>query len=127
MAKQIRERNIVRSPDIVVDPHFFVPDNIIGVRMADEDETLSNDPNDESLDTQVDDIYDENASGDSLDDGASYSDDVTDDPQALNTPTGLIIVSQTPRIGSDGRTVVDVVFDVSDVAGATDYEIRVTR
>lgn len=33
---------------------------------------------------------------------------------------------QTPRVTADGSTVIDVSFQVSDVVGATKYEVRVT-
>ena len=126
MAKQIKDSQIIKVPDIVIDPQFFVPDDVIGVRPAEELEQVPNDPDLENLEIPFDDLYDENEDGTSYDDEATFSDDVTDDPDALDTPSGLTVLSQTVRMSTDGRAVVDVTFNVDDIIGATNYEIRVT-
>lgn len=45
----------------------------------------------------------------------------------LQPPTTWKLISQTVRQGPDGKAVVDVVFEVNDVIGATNYEVRVTK
>lgn len=43
------------------------------------------------------------------------------------TPEIVGIVSQQVRRAPDGTNVIDVVIEVSDVVGATNYEFRVTK
>lgn len=77
--------------------------------------------------------------GDSLDGDSTLTDDGTIDPGSgggdgggpgttiIDVPQlipGTII--QTPRVMADGTTVVDVTFQVTDVYGATKYDVRVT-
>lgn len=43
-----------------------------------------------------------------------------------NAPSSYTIVSQTPRIGSDGNTVVDVLLEFPDDMGVFDVDVRLT-
>lgn len=45
----------------------------------------------------------------------------------LDTPDIIDVASQTLRRSAGGFNVVDVVVDVEDVEGATNYEVRVTK
>lgn len=45
-------------------------------------------------------------------------------PGVLLPPDNIYVVDEVFRRGADGRTVVDLVFEVDDVEGATEYEIR---
>lgn len=45
----------------------------------------------------------------------------------LDTPDILGVVSQTLRRSPGGLNVVDLVIDVEDIAGAANYEVRVTK
>ena len=56
------------------------------------------------------------------DDGYDDQDDL-----ALDTPEDFQIISQTLRRGPGGQQVVDIVIQVEDIAGATNYEIQVTK
>lgn len=42
----------------------------------------------------------------------------------LQPPETVQIVDQVFRKGKDGRVVVDIVLEVQDVVGATEYEVR---
>jgi hypothetical protein len=42
----------------------------------------------------------------------------------LQPPDVFTIISQTPRIATDGRTVMDVVVNIGDTLGATSFELR---
>lgn len=44
----------------------------------------------------------------------------------LLPPDNISIISQTLRRGRGGKDVVDLVIEVEDVKGATEYEVRVT-
>lgn len=43
-----------------------------------------------------------------------------------NAPSSYTIVSQTPRVGSDGSTVVDVLLEFPDSMGVYDIDVRLT-
>jgi hypothetical protein len=42
----------------------------------------------------------------------------------LMPPENITIIDQIVRKGPDGRTVVDLVIEVQDMPGATEYEVR---
>jgi len=104
-------------PPVEIDPAlFFVPDDVIDVRAQGSDNP---------------DIVEQPQYTDNPDD-AEYEDPSLDDsnPSDVNviqTPQWLSIISQTVRIGSDGRTVIDVLLETEDVMGAEDYELRTTK
>lgn len=125
MAKQIRDTQIIKTPEVVIDPRFFfVPDDVVGVRPATTEDLIPDDPDDDYL-SGVD--YDADLLNDTV--GTDIPPDeggVVDTPGTLQTPQTISVVSQTVRITADGTTVVDVVLAVEDIAGATNYEVRVT-
>lgn len=47
-----------------------------------------------------------------------------DNPEGLLPPESVSIVEQVYRKDAAGRTVVDLIVEVEDVPGATEYEIR---
>ena len=48
------------------------------------------------------------------------------DNQVIPVPEGLRVVSQTIRETKSGGEVVDVVLEVDDIPGVTQYDLRVT-
>lgn len=114
MARQIRDSDVVKTPDVVIDSIFFVPEDIVGVRQATEEELVPS----------TDDEYDDGSTEYSLD--VDEETDVLDTPGTLQTPQYVNVVSQTVRFTADGRSVVDVVLDVENVPGAINYEVRVS-
>lgn len=53
-------------------------------------------------------------------------DSVTDaDSTFLGVPDNFSILSQTVRRSSGGQLVIDVVIEIDDVPGATDYDVQV--
>lgn len=98
---------------VSIDPAlFFVPEDVIDVR-------ASTGPHDDISSEPVPDIDDNE---DQTPDESNPDSDI-----ALQTPQWIQIASQVVRIGADGRTVVDVTLEVEEVAGAEDYELRVTK
>ncbi len=101
-----------RTKDIYVDPMFYVPP---GVEFKTKKEvpggTEPEDP--DNLDAFT------GAPGDigGADPGPGG---------ALATPTTFTVVEQIVRITTNGQAVVDLVVEVGDVPGATNYEFRVT-
>lgn len=69
-------------------------------------------------------VLDEQEDTESDDDSQLPEDEVDDE---LDVPVLLKIVKQTIRTAKDGRQVSDVVIKVSDVKGATNYEVRITK
>lgn len=97
---------------------FFIPDGVI---------ELVNSPT--SIGSRgtalVDDVSNVPTSDDFEIDFAD--DDNADTGDVLEVPTILSIVSQTVHRTSVGNEVIDVVIEVEDIAGVTNYEFRVTK
>lgn len=72
-----------------------------------------------------------------LEDSFSYSENDGDDDdldvpggfgnEGVAIPDSLVVISQTLRTLKNGQEVVDVVFEVENIPGATKYELRVTK
>lgn len=45
-------------------------------------------------------------------------------PQGLQPPSSVNVIEHVYRKGADGRTLVDIVIEVEDMPGATEYEVR---
>lgn len=91
----------VQRKKIVVDPTFFIPDDV---------EDIVHDP---LYDPYQDDL----------------EDDAAEDPDGvgLTAPVVVSIVSQTLRTVKGGNQVVDVVLEVSPIEGAKEYEHRTAK
>lgn len=48
----------------------------------------------------------------------------TDDGDRLDPPSVITVISQTVKVGTAGSQTVDVVVDIEDVPGASEYERR---
>lgn len=102
------------SPDRVkVDPLFYIPsgaeDNFVYTRENTDEDYLT-----DYIEEEITDIEFEDVSGE-------------EESEELASPEVLGIISQTVRTGPGGQQVVDVVFEIDDVDGATNYEIQVTK
>lgn len=118
MAKQIKDTNIVHTPEVVIDPQFFVPSDVVGIRPAGTEDLIPDDPDQDYL-SGVD--YDS-----AIIDPTSVGTGPVDSTNTLQTPQTVSVVSQTVRFTADGASVVDVVIAVEDVLGATNYEVRLS-
>lgn len=131
---QIRDTDIIRTPEVNLDPRLFVPDGVIdlGVKSSEIDPDLPT-PN-------VDDEDISEGSTPSTDTGSGDGGDVVYQPPTnsdipaesgttdmLPTPQTITIISQTIRIAPDGSSLVDVVIEVEDIPGVTNYDVRVTK
>lgn len=98
-----------------IDPRFFLPPNVVDIGYVDTTDVSSDEPNDI---IEVDyEIVDESMVLDP-DNGGSGD--------ALEPPDSIVVVSQTARTTSGG-VVVDVVIDVEELAGITEFGVRVTK
>lgn len=124
MSQQIKDTNVIKTPEVVLNPVFFLPPDVIDVRsgtppteneedgvtyddVVDVDDVLTDSP----IDTGSDDFP--------IDDG--------DAVEMLPTPQWMNIIDQQVRIAPDGKAVVDVVIELEDVSGATEYDVRVAK
>lgn len=106
------------SDRIIIDPLFTIPEGA-----EDQFSTSINEIDEISLESDEFEFYgDEN-----LQDGYEEGDEHENETGALDTPDGYTIVSQTLRRAPGGQQVVDLVIEVNDVAGATNYEVQVTK
>lgn len=110
-AHQIRDTNVVKTPEVVIDPSFFLPPDVIDMR-AGYTETIEED------NSSFDDIVDA--------DEPVVNTGPDDSAHGLSAPENFKVVEQTVRIGPDGNAVVDVVIEFED-DGHNEYDIRVTK
>ncbi|HEY6019984.1 MAG TPA: hypothetical protein VIY48_08795, partial [Candidatus Paceibacterota bacterium] len=45
----------------------------------------------------------------------------------LLPPNNVSVVSQTVRVATDGRSVVDVVLEVDDIPGVIQFDVRLSK
>lgn len=133
---QIRDTDIIRTPEVTLDPRLFIPDGVIdiGVKSSEIDPDLPTpNPDDtEDLDATSGNSTDTPGTGDGGEvvyTPPTNNDIPTEggDVDRLPTPQTLVIVSQTIRIAPDGSSLVDVVVEVEDIPGVTNYDVRVTK
>jgi hypothetical protein len=108
-------RNVVNKQPVVLDPNFFLPPGVVDVRHVNDTETdgLYSDESDDTI-----------AEGDV----ESPVDSVVDgNNDVLQPPGEITIVSQTVKVADDGKFAVDVVIDVEEIPGVTNYETRLTK
>lgn len=112
MAQQIKDTNVIKTPDVVLDPAFFLPPDVIDMRTLVEDDYEAND-------TEINEVID-------YDDADDVVEPTVDDTAGLAAPEGFTVVEQIVRIAPDGNAVVDVIIEFDDVA-QTEYDIRITK
>lgn len=114
MADNINSGKIIQEPTTTIDPRFFVPPGVIDVRERTADESAQ--------------IYDVDTTVVSGEDVQPPAPDSINDGTRLATPSSITVVTpQTVRFAPDGTQVVDVILEIADVEGATNYDVRVTK
>ena len=111
-------RNVAQSQDVVLDPNFFLPPNVVDLRYVNDKDT--------------DGVYtDEDYEGEDVLDGEPLpaEEPVIDlgSTSPIMPPTNITIVSQTVRVLGGGGYVVDVEIEVEDSDGADYYETRISK
>lgn len=114
MAESISSGRIVQKPEVVLDPNLFLPPGVTGMRLETLEERGRKSPGSSS-------------GGDDTSIDSEYTYDNPDLDTSLRPPAWLKLISQTVRTGPTGIQVVDVVIEVEDVPGVTDYQPRVTK
>lgn len=122
----INSGQIVQRPDINIDPQFFVPPDVIDVRQR-------NDSDGSAGETEVTTGTAEGDAETTIDEGTiDAGPDIVDDTTTTNeptsklpVPTGVTVFSQRARTAPGGQIVIDVVFDVPDIPGVSQIDVRV--
>ncbi|AVD99239.1 hypothetical protein SEA_BILLNYE_37 [Streptomyces phage BillNye] len=111
MAQQIKDTNVIKTPEVVINPAFFLPPDVIDMRSGYTDIV-------EEDDVSVDEVYDA--------DDPSPDTNGDNEENGLAAPENFSVVEQVVRIGPDGNAVVDVIIEFDD-EGHNEYDIRVTK
>lgn len=114
----INSNQVIKKPDVVIDPNFFLPPGVVDARY----------PNDEETDqAEVDEVTDaEDASEDIVYYEAPENDE-DNDVTTLYPPDSVVVVSQTIRTGDNGQQVVDVILEVEDVSDSIQVDVRMAK
>ncbi len=139
MAEVITSGKVIQKPEIVLEVDDFLPPGLQGVRSKTADEagppkglfsggsstngTLQ-DPIVEGDGTTP---PTPDGTGGSGIPGSSTDFDDGVPVNGLPIPDDMKIISQTLRVGPDGKVTVDVVIETSDIPGITEFEVRITR
>lgn len=132
---QIRDTDIIRTPEVTLDPRLFIPDGVIDIGVKSTEIDPDNPTPTADTGETSDDATDSNSEVGTGDGGEVVYEPPTNDDipteggesDMLPTPQFIEIVSQTIRIAPDGSSMVDVVINVEDIPGVTNYDVRVTK
>jgi hypothetical protein len=115
--KQIKDTNVIQTPDVEVNPIFFVPDDVIDIKVKDEGA-----PKALELDFSgfgmVEDTTTDPGNTPSTGSTGGTSSNLPDPPDSVR------LVSQNVKFGPDGTQLVDIVIEWDAVPNAVDYEVR---
>lgn len=102
----------IKRPVAELDPMFFIPDGVDELNYAEDNDTSEEIMDEATGDAEVD----------------TYSDPPVDDTDYPATPDIVsMLLPHNMRTSDTGAEVVDVVFEVDDIEGVTNYEVRVTK
>lgn len=131
---ELRDKDIIKTPDLKVSPIFGLPKDLDEGSYTQEVSTDGDDgySDDGNRNVQDDDSANpgEDPSVPTGTDGRPIPDPTRIfmpvlDPKPLVSPWDIKVKSQKTRQAPDGTTVVDVIFEFSDVSGAESYEVRI--
>lgn len=124
---QISTANVIKTPEVVLNPVFFLPPDVIDVRVGDTSDPTEEDGVTYDDVVEADDVIVDGSDDSVVDTPNIPIDDDGEGAEALPTPQWMTIIDQQVRIAPDGKAVVDVVIELEDVTGATEYDIRMTK
>lgn len=117
----INSNQIIKKPDVIIDPNFFLPPGVVDARYPNEIE-VTTDEVDDVVDT--DDVLDADSDV-ILEEPEETGED--NDTTLLYPPDTAIVVSQTLRFDGTGKQVVDVILEVPDVQDSIQVDVRMTK
>jgi hypothetical protein len=117
----INSNQIIKKPDVVIDPNFFLPPGVVDARYPNELEQNTE---------EISDVVD-------VDDVLVVESDMTvNEPQEtdedsetgkLYPPDTVIVVSQQVRFDEAGSQVVDVILEIPDVDDSIQIDVRMSK
>lgn len=132
---ELRDKDIIKTPPLRVSPIFGLPKDLDEGSYTQEVADIGDDGYGDSENRNIKDDPDANPGEDPTEvpngsDGRPIPDPnrifmPVLDPKPLVSPWDIKVKSQKSRQAPDGTTVIDVVFEFSDVSGAERYEVRV--
>ena len=109
-----------------IDPNFSLPPGVIDLEYRNIDEPRdSGTERSEDTGEVVNVEYDDMSGGETPMGDTDAGDDASGD--TLYPPDSITLISQTVRIGADGRAVVDVVLEIDNSVAGVTYDVRVTK
>lgn len=120
---QIKDTSVIRTPETTVDPRLFLPPDVIDMSFK----SIEIDPDNPISTPDLDEPGDETTGDGVVYDTFDTTEGVGTNNDTLPTPQSLSIVQQTIKFAPDGRAYVDVIVEVEDVPGITNYELRINK
>jgi hypothetical protein len=123
---QVKSTNVIKAPEVVLNPVFFLPPDVVDVRVGSSTDSVDDDGVTYDDIVNADDVLTEEDLA--VNPGPEVAiDDDGEGAELLPTPQWMTIIEQQVRIAPDGKAVVDVIIELEDISGATEYDVRMTK
>lgn len=116
----MNSNEIIKKPDLIIDPNFPLPPGIVDARYPNQDEIDQGDVDEITFDG--DDAVEAN-----IEFVEPNEEQEDNDPAILYPPDSLAVVSQTVRMADNGQQVVDVVLEILDVDASIQIDVRMSK
>jgi hypothetical protein len=111
-----------------IDPNFSLPPGVIDLEYRNIDEPRDSSTERSEDNGEVINVDYDSSSFQELNDWGNDTGTGTDSSgDILYPPDSITLVTQTVRITSDGRTVVDVVLEIDNSVAGVTYDVRLTK
>lgn len=111
---------IIKKPDLIVDPNFPLPPGVVDARYPNEEEVDQGDVDETTFDGDAS----IEANIEFVEPNEGQEDN---DPTTMYPPDSLAVVSQIVRMGDNGQQVVDVVLEILDVDASIQIDVRMSK
>jgi hypothetical protein len=118
---QIKDTNVIKTPEVVLNPQFFLPPDVIDMRSGYQDIIQEDNV---TYDDAIIDADNQSQSDYGVDNGESGT---NESAESIPSPQWMNIIDQQVRISTDGKAIVDVTVEFEDISGSSEYDIRVTK
>lgn len=116
----INSNEIIKKPDIIIDPNFPLPPGVVDARYPNEEEVDQGTVNETTSDGDL-------LVAPNIEFVEPVEDQDVNDISVLYPPDNLAVVSQTVRMGDNGQQVVDVVLEIFDVGESIQVDVRMSK
>jgi hypothetical protein len=117
----INSNQIIKKPDVVIDPQFFLPPGVNDARYPSAEELEIKDV------PEVVDDDDTEITGEVTFVEPEETSDAQTQTDSLTAPDSITIISQTIRTAENGQHVVDIIIDVEDVDSSIQIDVRIAK